>query len=165
VIDGVERLGRIEQEDIFLDVISDALVEELVEVSDMGVTVDAGEEALLSGVEEAGKSGHDSAGDGTGQETVVSIGDTDRPGVGDQPVSFLGSRNRKPWLKPAGGVSPLMRALRTPWRTEAEASGTARQAAKGMPSGPGVEFLEVRIESRTASRSGAVILSVSTLLV
>src|SRR4051794_5750637 len=71
-----------------------------------------------------------------------------------KPVSFLGRRKRKPWLKPGGGVRPLVRAVRTPCKTAAESSGTARQAAKGMPSGPGVELLEVRMELRTASRSG-----------
>ena len=39
VIDGIESLGRIEQEDVPLDVINDALVEELVEVCDVGVTM------------------------------------------------------------------------------------------------------------------------------
>jgi len=67
-----------------------------------------------------------------------------------KPVSFLGIRKRKPWLKP---------------RTGAERSGAARHAAKGMPSGPGVELLEERMELRTASRSGGGIVVESMVLV
>jgi hypothetical protein len=55
--------------------------------------------------------------------------------------------------------------LRTPWRTEAERPGAARQAAKGIPSGPGAEFLEERMEPRMASKSGVEMLDGSTDLV
>jgi hypothetical protein len=82
-----------------------------------------------------------------------------------KPDSFFGRRNRKPWLKPERGVVPLRRVSRTPNNTAAERAGAARQAAKGMPSGPGVELLEERMESRTASRSGAETLEASTCLV
>ena len=59
----------------------------------------------------------------------------------------------------------MRRASRIPNKTTAERAGAARQAAKGIPSGPGVELLEERMESRTASRSGAKMLEASTCLV
>ena len=59
----------------------------------------------------------------------------------------------------------MRRASRTPNKTTAERAGAGCQAAKGIPSGPGVELLEKRIESRTASRSGAEMLGPSTCLV
>jgi len=92
VIDGVERLGRVEQENVLLNVISNSLVEELIEVFNVGMTVDAGKETFLSRVEESGDSGHDSAGDGAGQETIVSVSDTDRTGIRDQAGVFFGEQ-------------------------------------------------------------------------
>jgi hypothetical protein len=58
VVNGVERLGRVKKEDELLDIVSDALVEEVVEVLDVGVPADTGEEALLSGVQKGGDRRH-----------------------------------------------------------------------------------------------------------
>jgi len=58
-----------------------------------------------------------------------------------RPVCFLGRRKRRPKLKPGGGVCPRQRASKTLWRIGAARSGAALQAAKGIPSGPGVELL------------------------
>ena len=82
VVDGVESLSRVKQEDEPLDVLNDALVEEPVEVFDVGVTIDTGEETLLSRVKEGGDGGHNGPSDSAGQQAIVGVGDTDGTGIG-----------------------------------------------------------------------------------
>src|SRR5947209_7550783 len=89
MVNGIEGLGGIEQENVPLGVGGNPLIEELVEVLRVGVAVNAGKEAPLGRIEEGGNSRH-SASHGTSQETVVSVGDADRAGVGDQTGLLLG---------------------------------------------------------------------------
>ena len=71
-----------------------------------------------------------------------------------RPVNFLGIKKRTPQLKPGGGGCPLSKALRTSRRIGAASGRTARQTAKGMPSGPEAESLEVLIECSMSVRVG-----------
>ena len=72
-----------------------------------------------------------------------------------RPVCFLGIRKRRPWLKPGGGWWPRHSWDKTANRRGAARSGAARQAAKGIPSGPGVELLDLLMASVTDSRVGS----------
>ena len=99
VVDRVKRFGRIKKENEPLGIVSDALEEEIVEVFDVGIAVDASEEALLGRIKESGDGRHNGARNGAGQETVVCVGDTDRTGVRDQTSIFLGEQEQETVIK------------------------------------------------------------------
>ena len=114
VINGVKGLGSVQKEDEPLGVVNNTLVEELVEVLNVGVATDAGQEAPLSRVNEGRDGRHDGVRNGTGEDAVVSVGDTDGTGVGDQTGLLFGKQEEEAVIEAGGGVRPRVRALRTP---------------------------------------------------
>jgi len=69
----------------------------------VGVATDAGQEAPLRRVKEGRDGGHDGARNGTGEDAVVSVGDTDGTGVGDQTGLLLGKQEEEAVIEAGGG--------------------------------------------------------------
>src|ERR1700750_1356089 len=71
-----------------------------------------------------------------------------------RPVSFLGRRNRRPWLKPSVGGVSVHDGQQDIVEDGGGKVGAALHAAKEMPSGPGEELLESLMACVMASMPG-----------
>ena len=78
---------------------------------------------------------------------LLSVLVTQGAGVRDEPGEFFGEEEEETVVET---VRPWRIAFRTPQRTVAAKSETARQAAKEMPSGPAAEFLESLVALATS---------------
>ena len=89
-----------------------------------------------------------------GEDAVVGVGNADGPSVRNKPRVLLGNEEKKPVIEPRGG---MVTPAKLGEDVEEEGSGKVggSQAAKGIPSGPGVELLVLLIDSITDSRVGS----------
>lgn len=92
VVDGVEGLGGVEEEEEAGELAGDAGEEEVVDVGGVGGAIATPQETLLRGVEEVDGGGHDGVGNYGGENAIVSVGDADGAGVGDEVGGFFGEK-------------------------------------------------------------------------
>ena len=100
VVDRVEGLRRVEKKAKTLLVKLDTFEEELVYIADVIHTLLAPEETFLRRFDESSNSRHNKVGHSGGQEAVISVGDADGAGVGDQPRRLLRDEKEDPMVEP-----------------------------------------------------------------
>jgi hypothetical protein len=154
VVDGVEGFGGVQEEHQVGGIFGDTLEKKLIDVDCVIHTILLPKKTLLGGLDEVRERRHEEVGDGGGQDPVISIRNADGAGIRNQAGVFFREEEEEAVIEARGGVWPLRRRERTEKRRGAARSGAERQAAKGIPSGPGVELLERKTACSTASREG-----------
>jgi hypothetical protein len=109
VVDGIKSFSSIKEKSESLGVISDALIEETVQVFSEWMAACGGEEALLSRVKEGGDGGHNGTGDSASKETVICICNADRAGVRNQASFLLRDQKEETVVEAGGGCEPTQK--------------------------------------------------------
>ena len=99
VVNGVEGLGSVKEEEEMLGVFFNTLEEELVDLKSMVHSVLAPEKAFLRGVDQGRNNRHGKCGNGGGEDTIVSVSNTDGAGVGDEPSVLLRDEKEDPMVE------------------------------------------------------------------
>ena len=155
MVDRVERLSGVEEEEEAIVLLRDGLVKKGVDVHHVVAPMFTGQKPFLAGRDVGADGRHNAACNARSKKPVVSVGDRKGAGVGDEAGEFFWEEEEETVVKTVRGVVSPEGAAR---------SGAARQAAKGMPSGPGAVFLDRAIASSKESMVGSWRREGSTLL-
>lgn len=131
VVNGVEGPRRVEEEEVVGELVLDSREEEVVDISSVRGAVLPPKEALLAGVEEVDRGGHDGVRDDRGEDAIVGVSNTDGPGVGHKVGHFLGDEEE------VGEVVARGRGTAVEEELEDREQDGARDVCDGSPGGEG----------------------------
>ena len=104
VVNGVKGLGGVKKEDEVLGVVLNPFKEVVINTDSVIHPVLSSKKAFLGWVDQGRDSRHYDVGNGRGEDTVVRVGNANRPGVRNKTRVLLGNEEKNPVIEPRGGM-------------------------------------------------------------